>query len=193
MGTELEETLEEFANRTYRESFELNLAGTKIEKYIKIGAKWQQEQDVKFCIKYIKSERDFQIPRMKKLGINTNGQIFEQMVSSLIHLAERRHSDEDLKQAFLDGLFDMSAGTVDEVISEWFKNFKKNKMTAIEWLIENSHIVPKNEINKRELIERAKQIEKQQMRKAFNSSSLTNMLDIYDSFEEFIETFKRKI
>ena len=24
--------------------------------------------------------------------------------------------------------------------------------TAIEWLIENSHIIPKNELNKRELI-----------------------------------------
>jgi len=28
------------------------------------------------------------------------------------------------------------------------------------------------------------------MKKAFNSSSLTNMLDVYDSFEEFIEQFK---
>jgi molecular chaperone GrpE (heat shock protein) len=30
------------------------------------------------------------------------------------------------------------------------------------------------------------------MKKAFNSSSLTNMLDVYDSFEEFIEQFKNK-
>jgi hypothetical protein len=30
------------------------------------------------------------------------------------------------------------------------------------------------------------------MRKAFKSSSLTNMLDVYDSFEEFIEQFKNK-
>jgi len=26
------------------------------------------------------------------------------------------------------------------------------KQTAVEWLIENSHIIPKNELNKRELI-----------------------------------------
>lgn len=30
------------------------------------------------------------------------------------------------------------------------------------------------------------------MRKAFKSSSLTNMLDVYESFEEFIEQFKNK-
>jgi hypothetical protein len=30
------------------------------------------------------------------------------------------------------------------------------------------------------------------MKKAFNSSSLTNMLDVYDSFEEFMEQFKKK-
>jgi hypothetical protein len=30
------------------------------------------------------------------------------------------------------------------------------------------------------------------MRKAFKSSSLTNVLDVYDSFEEFIEQFKKK-
>ena len=35
-------------------------------------------------------------------------------------------------------------------------------MTAVEWLLENSHIVPKNELNKRELIEQAKEMEKQQ-------------------------------
>lgn len=30
------------------------------------------------------------------------------------------------------------------------------------------------------------------MKKAFNSSSLTSMLDVYDSFEEFIKQFKNK-
>jgi hypothetical protein len=37
------------------------------------------------------------------------------------------------------------------------------KQTAVEWLIENSHIIPKNGLNKRELIKQAKQMEKQQM------------------------------
>jgi molecular chaperone GrpE (heat shock protein) len=74
-------------------------------------------------------------------------------------------------------------------------------MTAVEWLV--------SQLNKKgfakevtdEEIEQAKEMEKQQqekmyseedMRKAFKSSSLTNMLDVYDSFEEFIEQFKNK-
>jgi hypothetical protein len=36
-------------------------------------------------------------------------------------------------------------------------------MTTVEWLIENSHIIPKNELNKRELIKQAKEMEKQQI------------------------------
>jgi hypothetical protein len=36
-------------------------------------------------------------------------------------------------------------------------------MTAVEWLIENSHIIPKNELNKRELIKQAKEMEKEQI------------------------------
>ena len=30
------------------------------------------------------------------------------------------------------------------------------------------------------------------MKKAFKSSSLTNLLDVYESFEEFIKQFKKK-
>jgi hypothetical protein len=37
-----------------------------------------------------------------------------------------------------------------------------------------------------------KMYSEEDMRKAFKSSSLTNMLDVYDSFEEFIEQFKNK-
>jgi hypothetical protein len=36
-------------------------------------------------------------------------------------------------------------------------------MTTVEWLIENSHIIPKNELNKRELIKQAKEMEKEQI------------------------------
>ena len=39
-----QETLEEFIERTIDESFEIQLASSKIEKYIKLGAKWQQER-----------------------------------------------------------------------------------------------------------------------------------------------------
>jgi hypothetical protein len=44
------------------------------------------------------------------------------------------------------------------------------KQTAVEWLIENSHIIPKNELNKRELIKQAKEMEKQQIINASNES-----------------------
>jgi molecular chaperone GrpE (heat shock protein) len=37
-----------------------------------------------------------------------------------------------------------------------------------------------------------KMYSEENMRKAFKSSSLTNMLDVYESFEEFIEQFKNK-
>lgn len=39
--------------------------------------------------------------------------------------------------------------------------------TAVEWLIENSHIIPKNELNKKELINQAKELEEQQIQEAF--------------------------
>ncbi len=42
-------------------------------------------------------------------------------------------------------------------------NPNKMKQTAVEWLIENSHIIPKNELNKRELIKQAKEMEKEQI------------------------------
>jgi hypothetical protein len=41
------------------------------------------------------------------------------------------------------------------------------KQTAVEWLVQNSHIVPKNELNKREIIEQAKEMEKQQLKEMY--------------------------
>ena len=49
------------------------------------------------------------------------------------------------------------------------------KQTAVEWLVENSHIVPKNELNKRELIKKAKKIEKQQEQDKKMYSELANL------------------
>jgi hypothetical protein len=39
--------------------------------------------------------------------------------------------------------------------------------TAVEWLIENSHIIPKNELNKRELIKQANEMFEQQIEDAW--------------------------
>jgi hypothetical protein len=49
--------------------------------------------------------------------------------------------------------------------------------TAVEWLIENSHIIPKNELNKRELIKQAKEMEKEQIIDAFNNGFSTTQWD----------------
>ena len=35
--------------------------------------------------------------------------------------------------------------------------------TAVEWLVENSHIIPKTGLNKIELIKKAKEMEKEQI------------------------------
>jgi len=37
------------------------------------------------------------------------------------------------------------------------------KQSAVEWLVKNCHIVPKNELNKIELINQAKEMEKQKV------------------------------
>jgi len=54
------------------------------------------------------------------------------------------------------------------------------KETAIEWLIGNSHIIPKNELNKRELIQQAKEMEKQQIDDAYNDG-----LSSWDNTDDF--------
>jgi hypothetical protein len=41
--------------------------------------------------------------------------------------AERMYSEEDMKQAFLDGMFCSSGDTVDNAIEEWFEQFSKLK------------------------------------------------------------------
>ena len=67
----------------------------------------------------------------------------------------------------------------------------------LDWSIANynlKEVSPRVEIAEEDI---AKEQEKnkyseEDMRKAFKSSSLTNMLDVYESFEEFIEQFKNK-
>ena len=39
-----QETLEEFIEKTIDESFEIELASSKIEKYMNLAVKWQQER-----------------------------------------------------------------------------------------------------------------------------------------------------
>jgi hypothetical protein len=75
------------------------------------------------------------------------------------------------------------------------------KQTAVEWLHEKlaTSELEDMQTNINVWFQQAKEMEKEQqgyseddMKKAFNSSSLTNMLDVYDSFEEFMEQFKKK-
>ena len=117
-----QETLEEVAEKRFPSKMEM------YDVFIE-GAKWQQQKDRDFYFKYIKSEKDFQIPRMDKLGINTTGQIFEQMVTSLIHLGERSYSEEEVKLIINDIVekhctyFEQKIK--DDIKLDWFEQFKK--------------------------------------------------------------------
>jgi hypothetical protein len=75
------------------------------------------------------------------------------------------------------------------------------KQTAVEWLIENSHIIPKNELNKRELIKQAKEMFEQQIIDASNESYLNYKLvkrsvenkKVFSVGEQYYnETFKQQ-
>ena len=68
------------------------------------------------------------------------------------------------------------------------------KQTAVEWLLENSHIVPKNELNKRELIEQALEMEKQQIIDAFKRGAINEMngIEEINSEQYYNEQFKKK-
>ena len=107
--------LEDFENKnTYEHGF-------------KDGAKWQQETDRKYFHKYIKSEKDFQTEKMSKLGINTTGQCFEQMVTSLIIQQERSYSEEEVIQLVSDWTdYRMSEDTKSKVtFKKYLEQFKK--------------------------------------------------------------------
>jgi hypothetical protein len=69
---------------------------------------------------------------------------------------------------------------------------EKNKsVTAVEWLMENSHIIPKTGLNKRELINQAKEMEKEQIKDAFQDSRILCITNNCSSGEQYYnETFK---
>ncbi len=71
--------------------------------------------------------------------------------------------------------------TYSDIQNTWQTN-KKMKQTAVEWLLENSHIISKNELNKRELIEQAKEMEKQQSR--FTNSPIHDKEAIIQMMDE---------
>ena len=65
------------------------------------------------------------------------------------------------------------------------------KQTAVEWLMENSHIIPKKELNKRELIKQAKEMFEQQIINACESTGNTDFWVKYESYEDYYnKTFK---
>lgn len=67
----------------------------------------------------------------------------------------------------------------------------ETKQTAVEWLIEHSHIIPKD-IPKMELLEQAKKMEKEQIKDAWKDSSLHRFVEEvleYSAEEYYIETY----
>ena len=59
-----------------------------IEESFIAGANWQMSQSG--TIPYLKCEYDLQIEKMKQLGINTEAQLFEQCVNTLIYMVEQK-------------------------------------------------------------------------------------------------------
>ena len=68
------------------------------------------------------------------------------------------------------------------------------KQTAVEWLIENSHIIPKTRLNKRELIEQAKEMEKQQIIDNLKTLlfDISQGKDVENIEQYYNETFKQQ-
>jgi uncharacterized protein (UPF0335 family) len=69
------------------------------------------------------------------------------------------------------------------------------KQTAVEWLFENSHIVPKTELNKRKLIEQAKEMENEQQERSYSEEDLKEAFkDAYSlGFRDYLQVnFKQE-
>ena len=49
------------------------------------------------------------------------------------------------------------------------------EQTAVEWLIENSHIIPKTRLNKRELIQQANEMFEKQIEDAYMEGAFEKM------------------
>jgi len=62
--------------------------------------------------------------------------------------------------------------------------------TAVEWLIENSHIIPKNELNKRELIKQAKEMELSQLVECWNTAHQAGRFEGKGIAEKDWQTFE---
>jgi hypothetical protein len=60
---------------------------------------------------------------------NTAEYIDRHIVEAMVEVAKQKlYSEEDVKQAFLDGMFYSSGDTVDNAIKEWFEQFSKLKL-----------------------------------------------------------------
>ena len=82
-----------------------------------------------------------------------------------------------------------------KVFINGLNNLKKNKImeqTAVEWLLENAHIIPKNELNKREVIQQAKEMEKQQIIDAYGDGLNAHRTDFCNREEYYQLKFKNK-
>ena len=70
----------------------------------------------------LKSIADWQA---KQLFKDDAIQTLEKGLGLLLKNQQKMYSEEDMKQAFLDGIFCSSGDTVENTIEEWFKQFKK--------------------------------------------------------------------
>lgn len=65
------------------------------------------------------------------------------------------------------------------------------KQSAVEWLMENSHIIAKKELNKRELIQQAKEMENKQQ--GYSEEEVLEIIRQYALEEHLITSSKPDI
>ena len=64
------------------------------------------------------------------------------------------------------------------------------QQTAVEWLLENIHIIPKFELSIEDILEQAKQIEKDQLFEFWNGG-INSTDEGGKSFDQFYETYNK--
>jgi hypothetical protein len=113
-----QETLEEVAERWNEKQTTLEFgkpynAPNRIKAFIE-GAKWQQERI---------GLMEIELRHTKTLLASC-----EKALEDRDKQDKNKYSEEDVKQAFLDGMFYSSGDTVDNAIKEWFEQFSKLKL-----------------------------------------------------------------
>ncbi len=69
-----------------------------------------------------------------------------------------------------------------------------NKISAVEWLLENIHIIPKFKLSVQDTIDKAKEMEKEQIINTFKDAQVLHAMNDQMRAEQYYnETFKKEL